>query len=170
MLKLEYTGLNTNKFHDELSILENYILTSKDGTTTLTFTNLRKLETNIIVDEVVTDTIIIYQKKRIENEIVRQDEQGNDIYDDIDYWDSFDFETLNTQIQSVVDTHDPLSLSLNFIRQQRNQEFKLVDKYQLTLVYNELTISQQAELAQYRQDWLDAPVTLIIPIRPAWLT
>lgn len=55
------------------------------------------------------------------------------------------------------------------IRQQRDAAFLLIDKYQLTLMYESLTPERKDELAAYRQAWLDAPETLEIPITPEWM-
>lgn len=55
------------------------------------------------------------------------------------------------------------------IRLQRSQAFSVMDKYQLALVYEELTDIQRQELKDYRQNWLIAPETKIIPEKLEWL-
>ena len=66
----------------------------------------------------------------------------------------------------------------DYLRDDRNSALKLVDKYQLTLVYAGLTDSQKAELATYRTALLDLPSTYNnptdcntnFPTKPSWLT
>lgn len=55
------------------------------------------------------------------------------------------------------------------LRKQRDEAFVLLDKYQLVLIYENLTEEQQAELAAYRQSWLDVTNTRAVPIKPEWL-
>lgn len=55
------------------------------------------------------------------------------------------------------------------IREQRKAVFTDIDRYQLILVYESLTPEQQEELAEYRQAWLSAPETLVIPEKPEWM-
>ena len=104
MLKLEYTGLNTCKFHDEVidNITEKFYVESDETTTFITFTEINKYET----DDGQGGTTVTYKKKRIENEVIGQDSEGNDIYGDVIYWDDFDGAALITQIQGYVDAHD----------------------------------------------------------------
>jgi len=57
-------------------------------------------------------------------------------------------------------------------RAARTAAFLLIDKYQLTLLYSSLTADQQAELATYRQGWLDYPEAAegtAEPIKPDWM-
>ncbi len=67
------------------------------------------------------------------------------------------------------------SISDEALRNKRNVEFKLIDKYQLPLLYNELTLEQQEELKAYRKAWLDITETSlkvrsdVTPNRPIWL-
>lgn len=57
---------------------------------------------------------------------------------------------------------------LENIRAKRQEEFALFDKYQLTLLWNSLTQQQQQEYADWRNAWLNATVTKIIPNRLDW--
>lgn len=64
---------------------------------------------------------------------------------------------------------EQIAQEVEHIRQQREEAFKLVDKYQLTLCYQALTEEQKIELTAYRNAWLDAPETKSIPTKPLWL-
>lgn len=55
------------------------------------------------------------------------------------------------------------------IRQKREQAFEMIDKYQLILYYNSLTEEEKVALKEYRQAWLDAPETGVIPDKLAWM-
>ena len=55
------------------------------------------------------------------------------------------------------------------IRAKREEAFKDIDKYQLPLVYAELTIEQQMQLRNYRNEWLNAPETGVLPDKLSWM-
>lgn len=56
----------------------------------------------------------------------------------------------------------------NRIRSQREYMFKrYIDRSPLW--YEGLTTEQEAELRTWRQAWLNAPATLVIPTKPEWL-
>lgn len=55
------------------------------------------------------------------------------------------------------------------IRNEREKAFALIDKYQLPLLYAELTYEQKEELASYRKSWLEAPQTRITPESLDWM-
>ncbi len=65
----------------------------------------------------------------------------------------------------------------DYLREDRNSALRLVDKYQLTLIYAGLTDSQKAELATYRTALLDLPAAYDnptdcysnFPTKPSWL-
>ena len=65
----------------------------------------------------------------------------------------------------------------DYLRQDRNSALRAIDKYQLTLVYKDLTSSQKTELATYRTALLDLPAAYDnpedcyanFPIKPSWL-
>lgn len=59
--------------------------------------------------------------------------------------------------------------SLEGLRLKRTNEFLLIDKYQLALVYAGLSDSQKQELSDYRLAWLDVTETKVVPTRPTWL-
>lgn len=44
-----------------------------------------------------------------------------------------------------------------------------VDYYQLVLIFNSLSPTQQTELATYRQELLDATLSWTMPTAPAWM-
>lgn len=56
------------------------------------------------------------------------------------------------------------------IRMMRRKEFAKFDKYQLPYIQAEMTLDQIREYTEWRQAWLDAPETLVIPERPDWFT
>ena len=66
----------------------------------------------------------------------------------------------------------------DYLRQDRNSALRVIDKYQLTLVYAGLTDTQKAELATYRTALLDLPSAYDnptdcytnFPTKPSWLT
>lgn len=64
---------------------------------------------------------------------------------------------------------DEEAYKVEVIRVEREKAFLLIDKCQLSLVYADLTVTQQEELKTYRTEWLDAPATKVIPIKPNWL-
>ena len=63
------------------------------------------------------------------------------------------------------------------IEQNRNSTLKSIDKYQLTLVYADLTDTQKSDLATYRTALLDLPAAYDnpddcyanFPIKPSWM-
>ena len=65
----------------------------------------------------------------------------------------------------------------DYLRQDRNSALRAIDKYQLTLVYKDLTSSQKTELATYRTALLDLPAAYDnpedcyanFPTKPSWL-
>ena len=62
------------------------------------------------------------------------------------------------------------------LRNIRMQKLLHMDRYQLSIVYNNLTDTQRTELQQYRQDLLDLPQNNNtpqeaydnIPVKPTW--
>ncbi len=54
------------------------------------------------------------------------------------------------------------------LRGKRASEFSQFDKYQLPLLWANLTESQQTEYTEWRNAWLNAPETKIQPERPVW--
>ncbi len=76
------------------------------------------------------------------------------------------------ELQSEKDEAYYSDVNLRLIREF---EFKLIDKYQLVLVYDELSQEQKAELQDYRQKWLDITNLSVksrktsIPQRPNWI-
>lgn len=54
------------------------------------------------------------------------------------------------------------------LRGTRVSEFSIFDKYQLPLLWDELTEDQQAEYTEWRTAWLNAPSTGVQPDRPEW--
>ncbi len=65
----------------------------------------------------------------------------------------------------------------DYLRQDRNSALRVIDKYQLTLVYKDLTSSQKTELATYRTALLQLPQTFDtpedcyanFPTKPSWI-
>ena len=65
----------------------------------------------------------------------------------------------------------------DYLRQDRNSALQNIDKYQLVLVYAELTDSQKAELATYRTALLNLPAAYDnptdcntnFPTKPSWV-
>ena len=65
----------------------------------------------------------------------------------------------------------------DYLREDRNSALKNIDKYQLTLVYADLTNTQKSELATYRTALLDLPATYDnpddcytnFPTKPSWM-
>ena len=65
----------------------------------------------------------------------------------------------------------------DYLRQDRNSALRAIDKYQLTLVYKDLTGSQKTELAAYRIALLDLPAAYDnpedcyanFPTKPSWI-
>ena len=65
----------------------------------------------------------------------------------------------------------------DYLRQDRNSALRVIDKYQLTLIYAGLTDTQKAELATYRTALLDLPAAYDnpddcyanFPTKPSWL-
>lgn len=56
----------------------------------------------------------------------------------------------------------------NAIRARREREcYSVINRGQLW--YEGISLARLAELRQWYKAWLDAPATLIIPDRPAWL-
>lgn len=63
------------------------------------------------------------------------------------------------------------------IRGTRDELLALMDRYQLTIVWNSLTTTQQSELIQYRTDLLTLPQDYEtpqlawdnLPTRPSWM-
>jgi hypothetical protein len=66
----------------------------------------------------------------------------------------------------------------DYLRQDRNSALRVIDKYQLTLVYAGLTDTQKSDLATYRTALLDLPAAYDNvadcytnwPTRPSWMT
>ena len=64
------------------------------------------------------------------------------------------------------------------LRGTRDELLTLMDRYQLTIVWNTLTTTQQNELIQYRTDLLTLPQDYDtpqlawdnLPTRPSWMT
>ena len=65
----------------------------------------------------------------------------------------------------------------DYLRQDRNSALKNIDKYQLALVYSDLTDTQKSDLATYRTALLDLPAAYDnptdcytnFPTKPSWL-
>ena len=65
----------------------------------------------------------------------------------------------------------------DYLREDRNIALKAIDKYQLTLVYAELTKTRQNSLIKYRKKLLDLPSSYDspdecyqnFPKKPAWI-
>ena len=65
----------------------------------------------------------------------------------------------------------------DYLRQDRNSTLKSIDKYQLTLVYADLTDTQKSDLATYRTALLDLPAAYDnsddcytnFPIKASWM-
>lgn len=75
----------------------------------------------------------------------------------------------NFNLRSDVDiSNATLENKKKVIRRQREQEFsKYLDRSQY--FFETLTETQHEELRAWRQSWLDATETFIIPERPNWL-
>ncbi len=57
---------------------------------------------------------------------------------------------------------------LSILRSKRASEFAIFDKYQLPLVWEQLSPEQKAEYVNWRQAWLIAPELREEPSRPDW--
>ncbi len=78
--------------------------------------------------------------------------------------DVLNHETLKWEADNEAMTEHEDSL----LRKNRKSEFILFDKYQLPLLWAELTEGQKTEYTQWRSSWLNVPETRIPPERPEW--
>jgi hypothetical protein len=69
----------------------------------------------------------------------------------------------SSEIYSILQSQE-----LDDIRKQREEEFSLFDKYQLTLYWNSLNPQQQQDYSAWRNAWLNVTETKIIPNRLDW--
>jgi hypothetical protein len=58
---------------------------------------------------------------------------------------------------------------LSIIRDERNNAFAIGDKYQLPFLYNNLTEKQKKDYEKWRNDWLDATETKVMPELLDWM-
>ena len=54
------------------------------------------------------------------------------------------------------------------IRAFRNKEFLKYDKYQLALMWEDLSDQKKSDYINWRNDWLNATETLRVPKKPNW--
>ncbi len=121
MHKLQYENKNINigKLHIELGDLGVvYYLTYDEENMYLQFPNLYKRETEQLDDEGnVIDTTITYEKSHFET-VTEQQEQINEngevetveVELQKEVFETFDFESLQNQINEIINNHDPVPL------------------------------------------------------------
>jgi CTP synthase (UTP-ammonia lyase) len=69
-----------------------------------------------------------------------------------------------------VSNDELLEMKREKLREKREIDIALVDKYQLVLRYNSLSDAQKLELESFREDLLNCTETLEYPNKPEWLT
>lgn len=62
----------------------------------------------------------------------------------------------------------PVKVQIEDLRNQRQNEFILFDKYQLPLLWNELPEEKREEVKLWRIAWLNVTDTMNVPERPSW--
>lgn len=84
--------------------------------------------------------------------------------------ESIDYHDLCEYVESNIDRYkeEYKIYILEKIRKNRDFQFSKYDKYQLALVWQELTDEQKVEYASWRSSWLNATETLIEPSILSW--
>lgn len=82
-----------------------------------------------------------------------------DKIDDVFVW-NFDEEKLNKNQEEAL---------LIDIRNKRQEAFKIIDFFQMVLIYNELSEEEKLDLTNLRLEWLHAPETKVIPEIYEWM-
>lgn len=118
----------------------------------------------------------MYYKKNENDEIIITSNIAEDgfLYTDKEIVSSYDGQRLlfkeqtETEEYKAAETEYLTKKQKDDIRQQRQREFtKYLDRS--PYFFETLTETQHEELRAWRQSWLDATETFIIPERPNWL-
>ncbi len=108
-----------------------------------------------------------YDKDKLEHKISVLDKEPESTWTK-DIW-SHHTDVLNQETMTwIEDTDAKAEYEEAILRGKRTTEFSLFDKYQLPLLWADLTEAQQTEYTEWRTSWLNAPETKIQPERPEW--
>jgi predicted flap endonuclease-1-like 5' DNA nuclease len=164
MLRLEYTGLNTGKFHDEIIAagISHTAVLSENGATYLLFQGLREVKTPVLDDQEEVIGYDVTYEKRTEVRTTDPETQEEVV---TETWEPYDGEALKASIQAVVDVHDPTPLPVPPTTEERVENLEMDNLTALegvALVYEEnLALKSEnedlkAQVAQAEADNLTA--------------
>jgi hypothetical protein len=119
--------------------------------------------TNIKNDKIFTilETDILWKESDIRNEMLNL----------INFDGTYNYKYSNNEV--IACTNEDMETQLlaekpDLIRLHRKEKFDLYDKYQLILLWGELTEQQKTDYETWREDWLNAPQALTEPIDLEW--